>query len=235
MIRIAIVEDEPRQVDLLKSYLERYKAEKGEEFVCNSFANGLDFIEAYDNHFDIVLMDIEMNVMNGMEAAKRLRKKDGQVCLIFITNMAQYAIKGYEVDAFDFVVKPVEYFVFAMKLSKAITKIRKDVSKSIQIRNEGSFRVFSIRDIYYIESRDHILSYHTAGGVFSERNNISRLRDELRGYDFLMINSGYLVNLRYITEVRTSSIVVAGDELNVARSRKNELKKAIADYLGGGA
>lgn len=234
MIRIAIVEDENKQVSLLNGYIERYKQEKGEDFFVSSFSNGLDFIEAYDCNFDIVLMDIEMKLMDGMEAATRLRKKDEKVCLIFITNMAQYALKGYEVDAMDFIVKPVGYFVFATKLQKAICRIKKSDGKMVRIRHEGSFKVFNIKDIYYIESQNHILTYHTTSGEYQERNNISTLCEELKGFDFMMINSCYLVNLKYITEVKTSSVIVNGDELTVSRSRKSSLKKGLADYLGGG-
>lgn len=233
MIRIAIVEDDNKQVSLLNEYIERYKQETGENFLISAFSNGLNFLEAYDCNFDIVLMDIEMKIMNGMEAAIKLRKKDENVCLIFITNMAQYAIKGYEVDAMDFIVKPVGYFVFKIKLEKAIGRIKKADGELIRIRHEGSFKVFDVKDIYYVESRNHIVTYHTASGEYTERKNISTLGERLEKFNFIMINRCYLVNIKYITEVKTSSLIVNKDELSVSRSRKNAVKKALADYLGG--
>lgn len=101
MYRIAIVEDDQNAAEVLRSYLQRYEEENGEQFSVSSFANGLLFLKEQESGFDIVFMDIEMPALDGMETAKLLRRVNDISCLIFVTNMASYAIKGYEVDAID--------------------------------------------------------------------------------------------------------------------------------------
>ena len=110
MVRIAIVEDDDACRAQLEAYVRRYGGETGGEFQITSFSDGLDIAEDYRPIYDSILLDIEMPRLDGMTAAERIRSFDPGVILIFITNMAQYAIKGYEVDALDFVLKPVGYF-----------------------------------------------------------------------------------------------------------------------------
>ena len=105
---------------ILQDYILRYSEEKQEPLAVECFENGLNFISDYKASCDIALMDIEMPHMNGLDTARKLREFDSQIPLIFITNMAQYAINGYEVQALDFMVKPIEYFNFSLKLDKAI-------------------------------------------------------------------------------------------------------------------
>ena len=124
MIRIAIVEDEESFRKRLIHYCEIYSKEKGEKASPVSFSNGMEFLESFRGTFDLVLMDISMPHMDGMECARRLRQRDEQVPIIFITSMAQYAIRGYEVEAMGFMIKPVQYEEFAMKLERVRRRLQ---------------------------------------------------------------------------------------------------------------
>ena len=115
MINIAIVEDEKLYVSQFKEYISRYEKESGNRINVSVFPDGAEIVENYSGDFDIILMDIQMKYMDGMTAAEQIRKLDSEVIIMFITNMTQYAIRGYEVDALDYVVKPVEYFSFSQK------------------------------------------------------------------------------------------------------------------------
>lgn len=127
IINIAVVEDEQQQILNYQNYLDRFQKERKITVKTHYFNDGLFFLEQYhQNEFDIVLMDIAMPQMNGLETAKRLRTVDKNVCLIFITTLAQYAIKGYEVDALDFLIKPVRFDLFSIKLEKAIKRVNKN-------------------------------------------------------------------------------------------------------------
>ncbi len=125
MIRIAIVEDEQNYIDKLSEYLNRYKKEYGEQLSVTVFHDGDEISSGYKAQFNIILMDIEMKFVNGMSAAEEIRKVDSEVTIIFITNTPQYAVRGYEVGALDYILKPVPYFTFSQKLNRAVQKIKK--------------------------------------------------------------------------------------------------------------
>ena len=109
MIKIAIVEDEAMYAKQLEEFLHQYEAENHEAFDITIYSDGDQIVNKYKSQFDIILMDVEMKFMDGMSAAEEIRKMDSEVVIIFITNMAQYAIRGYAVDALDYVLKPVSY------------------------------------------------------------------------------------------------------------------------------
>ena len=127
MIRIAIVEDEAAYAEQLEGFLHRYEEEKKEAFEITRFSDGDSIVHNYKAKYDIILMDIQMKFMDGMSAAGKIRKSDTEVIIIFITNMRQYAILGYAVDALDYVVKPISYFAFSERLGKAIERIHRRV------------------------------------------------------------------------------------------------------------
>ena len=119
MNRIAIVEDDQGYRDTLFIYIKQYEQERDTAFEATPFEKADDFLAVYNGDYDIILMDIEMPGTNGMDAAEQIRKRDAQVVIMFITNMAHYAIKGYEVGALDFVLKPIQYLNFANRTAEA--------------------------------------------------------------------------------------------------------------------
>ena len=106
MINVAIVEDEKQAADRLCSLFCRYERERGEKFRVVVFSDPVTFLANYSPDYELIMMDIDMPDLNGMDAVRKLREADREVMVIFVTNLAQYAVKGYEVDAFDFIVKP---------------------------------------------------------------------------------------------------------------------------------
>ncbi len=119
-MKVAVVDDVPRDAQLLVRYLQQFQGEQGISIQIVPFYSSIDFLEEYDGAYDIVFLDIEMPGSDGLTTAREIRNRDDAVAIIFITNMAQYAIRGYEVNAVDFMVKPVGYFNFSQKLAKAI-------------------------------------------------------------------------------------------------------------------
>ena len=108
MLNIAVVDDERENRERLCGFINRYAQENNLPLVVTDFADGAQIAEPYQGGFDIIFLDIEMPMLGGMTAAERIRAVDPDVVLVFVTNLAQYAIRGYEVEAFDFVLKPVE-------------------------------------------------------------------------------------------------------------------------------
>ena len=131
MFRIGIAEDDPSFQKTISEYIERYKKETNIDIQASFFQDGNELVFKYEPIYDVLLLDIEMPKMNGIDAAREIRKRDQRVLIIFITNMAQYAINGYEVGALDFVLKPIKYFSFSMKLEKALKSVKGQESVNI--------------------------------------------------------------------------------------------------------
>ena len=166
MIKIAIVEDEAMYAKQLEEFLQQYEKENGEAFDITIYSDGDQIVNKYQSQYDIILMDVEMKFMDGMSAAEEIRKVDTEVVIIFITNMAQYAIRGYAVDALDYVLKPVSYFAFSQRLSRAIGRMKKRETKMIMVSMKGGTVRINIANIYYIESQGHTLILHTILGDY---------------------------------------------------------------------
>lgn len=234
MIRIAIVEDETSASDLLIDYLNKYANEKKEKFEIKVYSSSLMFLNEYKNNFDIVFMDIELPDGNGLETIRKIRQLDNDVIVIFVTNMAQYAVKGYEVRAFDFIVKPVTYYNFSVKLENVLHCLEKKKDSEIWISNKEGKLKLKVSSIYYIEVVQHMCFYHTGNGKFKATGSLKNIEDTLEKMNFALCNRCYLVNLKYVTSVKKGIVVVNNEELVISRSKQAEFMKRLNDYLAEG-
>lgn len=232
MINIAIVEDEEVASKKLESYFERMYAEnREEEFSVKIYQNAVNFLHNFKLQFDIVLMDIEMPYMNGMDAAAKLRELDSMVTLIFVTNMMQYAVKGYEVKALDFIVKPVHYDTFAMKIMRAVRDVhsRKDEYFTIRAKN-GAVRIL-VSDIAYVEVARHNLMFHTNTNIIEARGRMTDVESKLSKYHFLRCNICYLVNPKHIKRITTGCVYILNTELQISRPKKKSFLESLVKYF----
>lgn len=230
---VAIVEDDKNARYNLKQILQKFASEKNEKIMIHEFENAITFLTDYHADYDIVFMDIEMPMMNGMDASKKLREKDKKVILYFITNMAQYAIKGYEVGAMDFIVKPVTYPQLKMKLERAVVELKRNDTEKIVISHKtGTLRI-ATRDIYYIEILGHHLCYHTIYGNYEAYGTLKMISSSINDPLFVNCNRSFVVNLRFVREIRNQNVIVGDDVLQISRSRRQGFLQAINDYMGG--
>lgn len=233
MYHIAIVEDEAEFSTQLQEYLTQYQKEQDVAFKVSVFHDGAEILEAYQPLYDIILLDIEMPKVNGMEAAEQIRKQDGDVVLMFITNMASYAIRGYEVGALDFVMKPINYYTFSMKLTRAIKRVKQKEQQQILLSVIDGVKKLGINQIYYVEVQNRMLHYYTDEGEFVVRGTMQSVEQELAAYPFVKCNHWYMVNLMHVSEVRKNMVVVQGHELEISRRNKTAFLKALTEYVGG--
>lgn len=232
MLRIAIVEDEDHFAKDLIDYIKKYQEEEGVVFDVTRYTDGDEIALNYKAEYDIILMDIQMQFMDGMTAAEEIRKLDKDVVIMFITNMINYAIRGYEVDALDYVLKPITYFAFAKKLQRAVERVKNRSSHVISVSTKDGVMKLDCDDIFFIESQGHNLSYHTRSGEYVTRSKMQDAEDAVSDFGFFRINKGYLVNMRHVDGVKDSCALVKGEMLPVSRARRNEFMVALADYIG---
>jgi two-component system, LytTR family, response regulator LytT len=234
MIKIAIVEDELYQAESLKSNIERFFANTKKEYSVLYFENAQKFLNSYSADYSLIFMDINLPDIDGMNAAKEIRKKDKYVMIIFVTSLAQYAIKGYEVNAFDFIVKPVSYFNFALKFKRAVENLIDKEEKSILISNKTSKRKMLISEIMYIEVSKHTLLFHLENEVFSTTGSLKTIQKELEDFPFELCNQCYLVNLKYVKKIVDFTVIVGSDSLLISHPKKKDFIHALNYYLNHG-
>lgn len=232
MIKVAIVEDDPEIAKELQSYFIKLGEETGDVFETLWFCNACTFLDGYKNEYDLVLMDIKMPYLDGMTAASKMRELDKTVALIFVTDLAQFAIKGYEVKASDFIVKPIKYYGFKMRVGSVVQEIRKKNSDAIIINTQDGMVRLPIRDLQYVESFSHSLIYHFDSGTVESkgRESLSEVETKLGEYGFLRCKSSFLVNIHAIKRIVGNEIEVGDAVLSIGRTKKKEFISQMAEY-----
>jgi len=233
MYTIAIVDDEERYIDNILSFLARYFGENqtaGMQYTTVIFRDGKELLSGYEPKFDIIFLDIEMSEVNGFSAAQIIRKRDAKTAIIFVTRMANYAIKGYEVNALDFMVKPIDYFQFSIKLKKAIKYVELHREKQIKLEVNGDIRWLSASEIKYVEIQNHNLILHLPDEQLKTWCSLKSIAEQLGAEGFAYCNRCYLVNLRYVTGIDKNDCLLGKERLAVSRYKRKEFLAALARF-----
>lgn len=232
MVRIAIVEDNLKYSDKLKSYLERFGEERKEKIEITVFSDGEDIVTKYRGNYDIILMDIKMTFMDGMKAAEKIREMDKAVVIIFITNMPQYAMQGYAVEALDYVLKPVSYFALSQRLDRALERMAQRKKKRyLTIAVKGGMRRLDLDKVRYFEVFDHSLFIHMTEEDIETKGSIKDVEKEIGEAGFFRCNKCYLINLEYVDSVQNNDIYIGKDVVRVSRAKKKELMDMLNNYI----
>ena len=232
MIRVAVAEDMAFEREALLRHLNRYAQERGEELACTAFENGEALLRGYGEGFDLLLLDVAMPRVDGLTAARRIRRQDERVVILFITSMVQYAVQGYSVDALDFLVKPVGYTGLRLRLDRALARIAQSRPRCIQVRSASGLCSVPVSGIRYVETCSHRIIIHTGDAELLTDMTMKQIESELAGQPFFRCHTSYLVNFRYVDRIQGNDIDVDGHRLSISRYRRRELMDAWTAYLG---
>ena len=214
MFKIAIVEDQEETRESLNRFVRQYAQEQGLQVEISLITDGAEIAEHYTPGFDIIFMDVEMPRLDGFGAAE--------------------AIRGYEVDALDYVLKPVNYYQFCTKLSRAIQRVQRRRGGQVVLQLAGGgIQLLDTADIYYLETHSRMLYYHTSKGEFAARASLQSAEKQLAEYHFVRCNQCYLVNLAYVKGIENDFALVRNDRLEISRRQRTAFLTAVASYMGG--
>ena len=228
-MRVAICDDDKESCARLRSLIKKQEPEC--EVAC--FDTGKHFLETR-KHFDILLLDIEMEEMSGIEVARILRINQEKTILIFVTARKEYAAEAFEVEAFSYLLKPVEPEKFCRVFESACREARKTESaggEKLFFQTKARRFVVQKREILYVESHKRKVEIHTLGENITIYATMKSM-EELLGDGFFRCHRGYLVNLAYVAEYGTGAVRLKnGENVYLAREKYSEFAKTYTKYL----
>ena len=222
--KILIVEDEHSICNFIAAIL------SSNDYDTITAASGSDAITMATSHCpDLILLDLGLPDMDGMDIIRAVRGWSN----IPIVVISARNHERDKVEALDFIVKPVQYATFAMKLERAVGRFQAHRGKDIWICEGNSRRRLRTLDIKYVEVSHHNVIYHTVEGDYKAYDQLKNVCASLADAPFALCNRCFLVNLHYVTAIGDYSVTVAGEELQISRSKKKDFLKSLKEYLGG--
>ena len=232
-MNVVIVEDDVLASNMLVSFFTDYTIEKGREIKIDCYNSPHQFLEEFKSQYDLVLLDIQMPGLSGIQVAEKIRQTDENIIIVFITEIAQYAIAGYKVRAMDYILKPVSFYDFSYMVDNAFKILKSREQKSIVVTSKQCLVKILISSIYFIEVQNHKLYIHTNSETYETWASLSSIESELPQEMFSRINSGVTVNLNHVLSVNNDSVILPCGELPLSRRRKKEFCSNLARYFGG--
>ena len=231
LLMIAVVDDDRQEAAALQEQIRHYLARAEKPHIIHEFPDGLDFIRSTES-YDVVFMDIRMNQLDGLDAARIMRKVSRDNVLIFVTHMAQFAIKGYEVDALDFVLKPTSQPSIDRVLDKALKRVQSRAGSPIVLKTADGVQSISSNDLCYVEVYNHNLIYHTVQGDYQVRGQLGEVWEKLDKQQFILCSRSFLVNLHHVTSLHNEYLVVQNEKIWISKSHRKEIKQRFSVFLG---
>jgi len=232
MIHVAVLEDEEIWEQAITELLERYRREEGVPMEVDVYRNAYDLTEKTGKVYDVLLLDIEMAHMTGMEAARQIRERDESVAIIFVTANPRYAIEGYQVQASDYILKPVQYPALRASLKRSLRGVSDRETRYVTISERSGARRVEVSKLRYIESRGHRLTFHLEKETLeTTTSSMKEMEELLSGEGFFRISSGCLVNLRFVDSVEGESVRAGEELLPLSRRKRTGFLSALTDYL----
>ena len=233
-MRIAICEDNKSQQDIVLKLIRDYKSR--EVSGIDVYNNGETLIEAYENgeSYSIIFLDVEMDEINGIKTAEIIRKYNDKTLIIIVTSILEYALEGYGVNAFDFILKPIDVSRFNQILKKAIEKKKKERDRFYAVESRNKTLFLNLIDITYIESDKKKVRIFYKDEIISNNESISEVALKLNDSGFVRISRFYLLNMNCIKELRKNDIYLTnGEILKYSKKLEQSIKKSYMNFMMG--
>ncbi len=239
MFRIAICDDEYYFRQEFKENISDYMRNNGLIFHIDTFASGEEFIALGIEmvKYTIVFLDVNMNKMDGVTAAKAIRMISKEIFIVFVTAYVDYTLEGYKVDAIRYLLKGSNNFKSTINecMEAVIDKMNYAVIKKAFHFNESKKEI-SLDRLLYIESKLHKLEFHIMEQnmkIYTMYETLNELEQELKHYNFVRIHQSFLVNMKYINRVfRYKTILSNGIELIIPKARYKQVKDSFIAFQG---
>ena len=233
MLHIAICDDEESFVRELEEQLTRYAGECSQEIRVTVFYDGSELVNGYDPSIDLVFLDIQMNRMDGLAAAERIRQMDGEVGIIFLTTLTRYALEGYKYQATNYIIKPMKYARLKAEMDRWMQRRPAKESPSLVVVNDsGRYRVL-LKELKYVETFNRNLLLHTEKENILCYRSMKEMERELAGGGFVRCHTSYIVNLSYVTGVKKLEIeLLDGAQLPISQPKRKEFMEKLTEYWG---
>jgi len=233
MLHIAICDDEQDFVTYLTGLLNQYAAKTGREMKVSFFYDGMELIESYDATIDLIFLDIQMKLVNGLRTAERVRQMDEKVGIIFLTTLTQYALEGYKYQAANYIIKPIRYARLKAEMDQWCKRHQKNDSPAIIIANDsGKYKVF-LNTLRYVETFNRNLLLHTDQENIICYKSMKEMQQELIMHGFVRCHTSYIVNLFFVKGVHKLEItLVTGEILPISQPKRKQFMEQLAEYWG---
>ena len=231
MIRIAICDDEKHMSDHIRAFVYDFFRKKNREIQLRTFSSGEELL-SYDGQIDILFLDIQMKGMDGIETARKLRASKFRGFLIFITVLKEMVFHSFEVQAYDYLVKPVEEKQFEKTMERLYTSMQNASEDSLLVQKGYEGRIIREEEIVFCEIIDRKIYLNlTSGEVVDYYERIENLETKL-GSHFFRCHRSYLINLKHLKGYKNGTACMDnGKEVPVSRLRSKEFSSVVLQYM----
>lgn len=233
MFYIALCDDERADLEAHIEQLSKLKQQKYQiEYVC--YTNGYELVAAYEagRKFDLLILDMVMDEINGIETAKKIRQYDNDVPILIVTATASFALDGYKVGAYRYILKPVQPEDFLSQVKYILDFKAREKKQYFSFTGDNGVTKLKTRDIYYFESDARTIKIAAKSGSYYFVGKISAIDEEMGCYNFFRVHKSFVVNFAHISNIYKDTITLdTGDTLPLSKHRSKELHQAFFAYI----
>ncbi|MFR8870202.1 LytR/AlgR family response regulator transcription factor [Paraclostridium sordellii] len=230
-LSIVICEDDLNQMNLLVYYLNEIFKNKVLGYTILQFSSGEELLRNYPDRVDILFLDIQMAKLTGIETARKIREFDSTVEIVFTTALLDYIHEGYEVRAYRYLLKPLNYANLLKHTNSCIEDIL-DKNDTIVIKDRRKTIVLLIDKILYIEVLKKELTIYTEEESYTVKMSMKSIENNLLKKAFFRCHKSFLINLRRVSSFKENAVIIRCNEIPVSRYRYKNFKIELANILG---